>query len=100
MRITKRSLSLVILLLASSNNIFAAQSARDQAQKERQRQEAEAQKRRQEQIDRKMKEDIKKAGSAKTVSINPHASFGARLNATSHNTTARHNQTMNNLKRK
>ena len=100
MCITKRSLSLVIVLLASSSSMFAAQSPQDRARERRQQQEAAAQKRQQEQINRKMREDIKKAGPTKTVPIHPNTSFNVRLDATNHNLTARHNQTMQNLKRK
>ena len=100
MRTTKRSLSLVILLLASSSAMFAMDAANARYRQERERQEAEAKRRQQEQIDRKMREDIKKAGSTKTVQINPNTSFNVRCKATNHNITATHNQFMQNQKRK
>lgn len=95
---TKRNLSLIIVLLAGSSTMFAMDPAN--ARKRREQQAAAQKKYQQEQIDRKMKEDIKNAGPAKIVQTNPNASFPVRLAATSHNTTARHNQTMQNLKKK
>lgn len=99
MCISKKGLSLVILLLIGSSSVFAM-NPQDRAKQRRQEQEAAEQKRRQEQIDRKMREDIKKAGSTRTVQINPNTSFNVHLDATTHNITARHNQNMQNLKRK
>ena len=81
----KRNLSIAILLLIGSGNVFTMN--KDQ------------QRRQQEQIDKKMRKDIKEAGPTRRVDIHPNASFSVILVAMNHNNSTSHNQFMQRLRK-